>query len=247
MELSELLARVGNFHTTKEPERIKVLAWYLHTQQGRARFDKPHIKACYDGLDLACPDLSIYFPRLQSQGAFLKDREGYRLEGKIKSELDKKFGDAPITIAVSRALKDLPFKLPSLAEQTFLIEVVNCYQARAFRAAIVMAWNLAVHHIESWLLADPTRLAAFNASLNSKYPRKGLTISLLEHFEPLKEFEFIEVLYDAKLVSKNIKQIMNQKLERRNAAAHPSTVVFGEHQASEFIVDLVDNVVLRYV
>src|SRR5690348_4547789 len=142
MELTEFIAVVGNFDSLDGMEKIKLLAWHLHTHKGRDRIDRPDIKQCFADLHQASPDLSMYFPRLEKAGAFLKDRQGVRLEGKIRSAFDKKYADSPTTIAVSAALRALPDKIPNLAEQVFLKEAIACYRAQAFRAAIVMTWNL---------------------------------------------------------------------------------------------------------
>lgn len=53
------------------------------------------------------------------------------------------------------------------------------------------------------------------------------------------------VAQHAKLISKNIADIMREKLKRRNAAAHPSNVTFTQAQADDTITDLVHNVIAR--
>jgi hypothetical protein len=41
------------------------------------------------------------------------------------------------------------------------------------------------------------------------------------------------------------REVLREKLDRRNIAAHPSSVVVQQSQADEVIIDLVNNVVLR--
>lgn len=129
-------------------------------------------------------------------------------------------------------------------ERAFLLEALNCYKVRAYRAATVMAWNLAFDHVRRWVLKDAARLIAFNNSVAAKYPKKGLSISVVEHFEDLKESEVLETLKHAGLVSDNIFGILKEKLNKRNRAAHPSNVEVTQHQADDSITDLVNNVVL---
>jgi hypothetical protein len=96
-----------------------------------------------------------------------------------------------------------------------------------------------------WILADAQRLAGFNTAIAVAYPkRKPHVIARFEDFEEFKEFETIEVCRVAKLCSKNIIEILREKLKKRNAAAHPSMIVIGQHQADDVITDLVNNVVL---
>jgi hypothetical protein len=77
----------------------------------------------------------------------LHDKEGYRLEHATRLKLDAKYGRHETTIAVSNLLKELPGKISGQAEKLFLSEAITCYHHRAFRAAIVMAWNLAYDHL----------------------------------------------------------------------------------------------------
>jgi hypothetical protein len=95
------------------------------------------------------------------------------------------------------------------------------------------------------ILADGKRLSDFNTSLPTKFPKKASTkVSRIEDFEELKEADVIEVCRTANLISKNIIEILSEKLKRRNLAAHPSQVVVAQHQANEAISDLVNNVIL---
>ncbi|MFT3687729.1 hypothetical protein [Paenirhodobacter sp.] len=60
----------------------------------------------------------------------------------------------PSIVAVSKLLSDLPAKAPNDAERDFRNEAISCYKVKAYRSAIVMAWNLTCDHLTSWLLAD---------------------------------------------------------------------------------------------
>jgi hypothetical protein len=44
-------------------------------------------------------------------------------------------------------LLELPAKIPDLAERSFLDEGLRCLRCKAFRASIVMTWNLAYDHL----------------------------------------------------------------------------------------------------
>jgi hypothetical protein len=76
-------------------------------------------------------------------------------------------------VAVSKLLTDLVGKVPDLAEQSFLAEAIKCYRVEAYRACIVMVWNVTYNHLLNWILNDAGRLASFNAYIvkrNSKKP-----------------------------------------------------------------------------
>ena len=50
-----------------------------------------------------------------------------------------------------------------------MTEALTCYRDRAFRATIVMTWNLAYDHLLNWIMAN--HLARFNAAISVRYPK----------------------------------------------------------------------------
>lgn len=229
-------------------DRIRVFAWFLHTHQNAETFNNSDIRACFRKVGLAVPDVSVYLPRMadSSPPVLLRDRGSYRLERTAKLSLDARYSQHQTTIAVSKLLADLPTKIHDEASRVFLEEALRCYRVQAFRAAIIMAWNLAFHHLLRWVLADSVRVAQFNVDLASRYPKRGaLAVSRMEDFEELKESEVIEICRGGRLLSKNVTDILRDKIGRRNRAAHPSSVTINQHQADDMVTDLVNNVVLR--
>jgi hypothetical protein len=107
-----------------------------------------------------------------------------------------------------------------------------------------MTWNLAYDHVRRWILADPARIVAFNSGLVAKYPKRQIQIASLNDMDELKEAEIIEVCRTANLLNKNVVDILREKLRRRNASAHPSSITVTQHQADDVISDLINNVVL---
>jgi hypothetical protein len=63
----------------------------------------------------------------------------------------------------------------------------------------------------------------------------------------LKESEVIRIAKSATIISNDVAKILDEKLGRRNSAAHPSGVRIEQLQAEDFIDDLVKNVVLKLV
>lgn len=237
---------VPGFYRKSAVEQLLALAWYVETQQQRASFDAANMRQCFREAGLDPPDMSVYLPRLASKKPpqLMKEKGAYRLAGATRRDLDKRFGGDPTVTAVARTLAELPAKLPDLAERVFLAETLNCYRVKAYRASITMAWNLAYDHVMRWIVGDPARLTAFNAGLATKYPKKNLVIAKVEDFDELKESETIEAARTGRVLDKNTTQILKDKLNRRNMAAHPSRVTFSQHQADDAITDLVNNVIL---
>jgi hypothetical protein len=246
MTAREFVSSIPDFHSLAPIQQIRLFAWFLHHHDGAERFDNEMIRECFRDADLRAPDVSVYIPRLadKKRGDFLKDARGYRLAGPLRQEYDEQYGQHPTTIAVTKLLTDLPPQLPHAEQKEFLDEALNCYRVRAFRASIVMAWNLAYDHLLRWLMADMKRLADFNTAIGVQYPKYTQRIGALVDFEKFKENEILTVLRSSKLVPKNIVDILDEKLKRRNAAAHPSRITIDQPQADVVILDLVKNVVL---
>jgi hypothetical protein len=175
----------------------------------------------------------------------LRVKGGYKLPGPSRRTIDAKFGQPRTVIAVTALLSSLPGLIRHPAYQSFLAEAIDCYRVKAFRAAIVMTWVLAFAHLSEWIVSDTTRLSAFNSAIPSRFPvKKAVIVRGLDDLAELKESEVIEVSRSAKLISKNLTDILRDKLKRRNMAAHPSRVQIIQAQADNVITDLVHNVLL---
>jgi hypothetical protein len=239
--------RVPSFATLSPTEKICHAAWYLHSVQGREFVTAGAINSLFDEIHSLPPHTAVYLKRLAEKKPplFIKTKQGFRLENRPRRELEEKFAAKPETAVVSALLTGLLGKVGEGDEARFLDETLRCYSVRAFRAAIVMAWNLAFDHIIRWVVSDAARLSAANNSISVKYAKKNVIISDADDFADLKEFEVIEVLRHAGLITKNIADLLKEKLRRRNAAAHPSSVVITQAQADDVLTDLVNNIVLR--
>jgi hypothetical protein len=73
------------------------------------------------------------------------------------------------------------------------------------------------------------------------------SISAAYVMEELKEAEVIGIAKDAGIIAKDIWKILEEKLGKRNSAAHASSVIIGQLQADALIDDLVKNVVVKIV
>jgi hypothetical protein len=243
----DFASSTSGFYRKTAVEQILALAWFAEARQERACFDAPFMRQCFREAGVDGPDMSVYLPRLAAKKPpqLIKEKNGYRLAGAVRRELDNKLGADPTVTAVAKSLTDLPSKIPDLAEREFLTEALNCYRVKAYRAAIVMVWNLTYDHLVRWIVDSPERLSSFNGGITTKYPKKILVVAKHEDTDELKESELIEVARTAKLLDKNMTQTLKDKLHRRNMAAHPSRVVIGQHSADDMITDLVANVILK--
>ena len=253
MTLEELARAVPGFDGLQHVDRIKLFAWFLHTYGNNEHFMPADIGHCYEELHLSGPtNIPNQLAQLTAKKPpeLLKSSSGYRLEKRVRDAFDQKYGQRAITIAVTKLLKELPSKLPDLGERTYLDEALKCFEVEAFRAAIVMTWNLAYHHFCDYIMKN--RLADFNARWIIVFPahhkNAAKVITKIEDFgDNLKESEVIKIAKSASIVTNDVGKILEEKLGRRNSAAHPSNVKIEQLQAEEFIDDLVKNVVLKLV
>ncbi len=255
MEVSDFVTVVPEFTSLLHTERVILFGWYLHVYRGKERFSTSDIASCYDILHLAKPNISDVLAKLslKKPRVLLKSGSFYKLEMLVRQDLDTKYGNRPISIAVEKSLTELPARISDETKRKYYVEAYNCYRAKCFRAAILMSWNLAYDHLLNWVLSDPIRLAKFNTKLPAKPPftiaasAVGLTITKREDFEWLGEHEVVTICghKDIALISDNVKKVLEECLRWRNMSAHPSTIEIAQVTTEHTILNLVENVVLH--
>jgi hypothetical protein len=252
VKIEELVNGIDGFASWSDADRIRLFSWFLHAKKGIERFTSAQIRSCYIELGLQQPSaISPFLSAMEKRRPkqLLKDKRGFSLEKRIRDEYEKRYGWRPAAVHVDRYLTDLPAQVPDLAERDFLKETITCYRAGAYRAAIVMAWNLTYDHLCRFVFRK--KLKEFNAQYPIRHPgihknSKVKAITKYDDFSELKEIEVIEICRSANIVSADVFKVMNEKLGTRNSYAHPSTLTIVPHTVEELILNLVNNVVLKY-
>lgn len=249
MELEDLERAIPGLSGWTHAYRIKLFAWYLHTHRGMAHFSPADIKKCYEQLHIASPSsVGPFLSGMIERKEALKSSSGYRLEKRVRDAFDAKHGKREITIQITKLLSELPTNVPNVEERAFLGEALTCFKHGAFRAAIVMTWNLAFDHLCNYVLKH--HLASFNAQWPIRFPKgpaksRISAIAKREDFSELKESEVINICRSANIITADVYKVLDQKLGTRNSAAHPSSLIFTQLEAEEYISNLVNNVVLH--
>jgi hypothetical protein len=250
-QLEEFVSGIPGFPSWKDADKIRFFCWFIHSKQGRERFSPADIRKCYDALSLQKPtDVNPYLAQMLTRKPkeVLRDSRGYALEKRLKDSLEAKYGQREATAKADKLLLGLSSKMPNLAERSFLDEAIVCFRHRAFRAAIVMTWNLAYDHLCEYVLIDKQRTADFNTQLPKSFKAARISsVNKRDDFAELKESEVLQVCRSANIITNDLFKVLKEKLDKRNTAAHPSTVVIVPHTAEEYIIDLVTNVVLKLV
>src|ERR1700730_326460 len=203
MELLEFTSQVPAFERLPPRDQICLLAWHLHVHRGVETIDNAALRDCFRQLSLVGPDVSVYLPRMASRKPpdLVKFKGAYRLEGSVRRTLDTKYGTHHSVVVVSQLLSGLVERVADIEERTFLDEAIRCYRAKAYRAAIVMTWNMAFDHLLRWILSNPTRKLDFSRAILKRYPKKiGIAVERIEDFEELKEAEVVDICGTANLL-----------------------------------------------
>jgi hypothetical protein len=249
MELAMLKQAVPGLADKSHYDKIKIFGWWLHVHKSQATFIGGDIGKCYDTLHFSKPSsFGGYIGQLVDKKELLKTGGGYRLENKIREQIDTAYGTPEITVKITSLLNGLAATIPDMAERAYYQEALICYKHGSRRGAVIMTWNIAFSHLCDHVLAK--RLADFNARWLLSMPgmhkgNKGVkTVATFDDFaEELKEQQVLEICRDADIIGKNIYNIMHAALGKRNAAAHPNAVVIDQLQTDANISDLIVNVV----
>jgi hypothetical protein len=237
--------RVSGLSKLGQTDQIRAFIWYLHAHGRMERVGVADVKMCFEAADLHTPaGLHQLVAQLVGKD-LIKDDKGLRMAQALRESLASQHGLRDETVLVDKLLSDLPAKLTSPEQQEYLREALLCFRNGAFRAAIVMTWNVAYDHLVSVVVGDKAKLAAFNAMLPTMLGGKKKAVATREDFQRWQEGDVIEVCNAGRLVSKEVAKVLNDKLDKRNSAAHPSGSRFNKMQAEEFISDLIENAVLK--
>lgn len=228
---------------------VELFVYFMTVELGQSCVTPTQVADCFAACDLGVPK---NVPARLSEGLkgkpprYLKANGGYKLQRHMREALSKKLGAEKVTAQTSATLRGLEHKLPEGADKDFLKETIDCFEAGANRATIVMTWILATDHIFSYILKH--KLAEFNAALalNTDKSIKVKVIAQRDDFTEMKESKFIELCRQAKIISNDVRKILEQKLDTRNSCAHPSGVTINKTKVIDFVEDLIENVVLKY-
>jgi hypothetical protein len=251
-KLDTYLLKIPEADSLSPAKLIDYFVYFLTVIEGCDYVQPSNVEACFDLSRLKkYSNISAYLSKnsMAKKGRspkFIKTKHGYNLERRSKLEIQKSLHKGPARIETSHLLRGLLPKLTSTEEQAFLQEAIDCYEISARRAAIVLVWILAIHHLYSYIF--DIELTAFNTALakNTDKRIKITAIKKLDDFTEIPEGKFIELCRTATIISNDVRKILEEKLGVRNTSAHPSGVTVSDVKTTDFIIDLVDNVILKY-
>ncbi|SOC55698.1 hypothetical protein SAMN05421509_105273 [Chromohalobacter canadensis] len=177
---------------------------------------------------------------------FIKTKVGYQLERGAELEIQKILHIGPARQETSHLLRGLLTKVSGQHKRAFLQESIDCYEIGAKRASVVMVWILTINHLYEYIFYNQRSTFDCALSKNNDKRVKVTKISKVDDFSEIPEGKFIELARSAGIISNDIRKILDVKLGVRNSYAHPSNVTISDVKATDFIIDLVENVILKY-
>lgn len=251
-KLNDFLSNIKDFNNLKPRYQVNYFVYFLTIVEESKGVWPSNVQECFKLTDLhvysyIAQYLNIRSKLLKNQKPiFIRDRHGYHLERSHKIEIEKKLGLEKIKREVSKTLVDLLPKITDENERDFLHEAIKCYEIGAYRAVIILIWILILDHLYEYILSN--ELKSFNNEL-AKVKDKRVKISVIkkkDDFTEIPESNFIQICRSAKIITISVRDILVEKLKIRNSCAHASGIKILQGKASDFIEDLVNNVVLKY-
>lgn len=234
---------------TKETDLPDFLTYHLTVDLEQPAASVEMVKNCYSACDLALPSwLASHFSKgLKSNPRrFVKAANGYRLEGKRREKIALALSIVGGDLQTSAALERLELLVPDGPKRDFLQETIKCFSAGANRAAVVMCWNLTLHHLQDHVLAHASASFAQALAANTDTRVKIKSIAKHDDFTEMPEGKFLEFCRVAKIVTSSMYTKLKSRLDDRNSAAHPSGVITTPKFAEAYIEDMVENVIRKF-
>jgi hypothetical protein len=246
MNIQDFIRHNASFPTDNPIDQVLAIAWFWYTHENKPTFTYDEMGNCFTAIPLPSVRVidGIAGLVLQQPAKIMSpELNTYQLTLPTRLELDQKYAhckEHQQTIEVKKLLTDLLDSVPDTEQRKYLHETLTCFKHEAFRAAIIMAWNLAYDHLCRYILEDATRLAEFN-----KHVVKD-KVTVLTEFAAYKESQVLQWSRAAKIIDKHPLQLLEHALTRRNMAAHPSDTTPSLSNVESTIDDLVRHVIHKH-
>jgi hypothetical protein len=251
-ELNAFLSQIPEWQTKSSGELIPYLVYFLTVVKEGEAATATQVSDCFKLIRLKqYSNISAYLSRnsIRKKGkrsSFIKVSTGYQLERVYEVELGKTLQTGPARIETAQALNDLLVQLIDRDEKVFLQEAIDCYSIDARRATIVLVWILTVHHLYQYILKH--KQMEFNNGLSQITDKrvKIRQVTCVDDFSEIPESIFIQIARSSNIISNDVRKILEAKLGIRNSSAHPSSVLISQVKTTDFIIDLIQNIILKY-
>lgn len=248
--LEAFAIQIPEFSSKSSADHIDYFVYFMIVIEKESLVTTAMIERCFEATRTQkYSNISTYLARHSKRGGslkFIKVVGGYQLSRSFQIEIQKTLQSGPSKVETSNLLRNLLPRVSDTLEKQFLQEVIDCYEIGAKRASIVMTWLLTINHICEYIYTK--ELPIFNTVLakNTDKRIKISAITKLDDFSEIPEGKLIEFARSANIITNDVRKILDTKLGIRNTSAHPSDILISEVKATDFIIDLVENVILKY-
>jgi hypothetical protein len=225
----------------------ELFVYFLTVESGLDYVTPKQVADCFTACDLGRPaniGVALSAGVKAKPAKFIKVDGGFKLQRHMREALSKKLGAETVVAQTSTTLRSLEHKLPAGSDKDFLKEAIDCFEAGANRAAIMMVWILTIDHLFSYIWAH--KRAEFNVALSNNSGVKIKQVKSRDDFTDMKESKFIEICRAAGIITNDVRKVLDDKLGTRNSCAHPSGIKVNRSKVIDFVEDLIANVVLKY-
>lgn len=127
----------------------------------------------------------------------------------------------------------------------YLNEAVDCYEAGAYRGAVLMIWTATVEHIYSTVELHHSGFALLEAANKARFGNSKAYRAIRKKNDLLylADKNFFLICEDAGVFNRNARKLLEEKLDTRNRCGHPTGYVLGREEAVIFIESLINNIV----
>ncbi len=244
-ELELYINSIDNFNELPSTTMIDYFSYYLLNIAAKDFVTASDITQCFSTIDLQPYKWTRQYLSEQTGRKYVKLNTGYRLERKTVDKLKEAMNINPRKLIITKQLVELEKLVTNLEEKNFLNEAINCHASESYRASIVLIWILTMYHLENYIYEN--KLGEFNQALSKNPDKKVRKITKIEDFSDLQDTKIIETARAANIITNDVRKILDEKLGTRNTAAHPSLVKMSSTIAAEFLEDLINNVITKYV
>ncbi len=180
---------------------------------------------------------------LKLKNKVIKSKDGWEISLKGKEQFSKNKGQSS---RIKKAEVGLRLHLKSIKNKRisdFVSESITNLETKSLRSAVVLSWIGAMSILYEYTFSN--YLGQFNTELIRRSPKHKI-ITAVEDFSEIKEYDFLQILSSISVISKNVKQELENCLKLRNGCGHPNSLVVGEERVAAHIEILILNVYSKF-
>jgi len=183
----------------------------------------------------------------KSNGSVVRTSVGWELQELASRRVRDLAQAVHVNLVVTQSSQSLRGHADVITDQltkSFVMEAIQCFEAKQYRAAVVFSWAGAVALLHQHVFSR--KLNDFNTEATRR-DSKWRTAKQQDDLGRMKEHEFLDVCEVIGVMGKNVKQILqNECLMLRNACGHPNSASIAENSVAAHIEKLIKNVFTRF-